>query len=40
MKTREHIIEFIKKQKVSFIASVNEEGRVPQYKGHACATQN
>lgn len=26
MKTREHIIEFIKKQKVSFIASVNEEG--------------
>ena len=26
MKTREHIIEFIKKQKVSFIASVDEEG--------------
>lgn len=32
MKTREHIIEFIKKQKVSFIASVNEEGRVPNIK--------
>ncbi len=26
MKTREHIMEFIKKQKVSFIASVDEEG--------------
>ena len=26
MKTRKHIIEFIKKQKVSFIASVDEEG--------------
>lgn len=26
MKTREYIIEFIKKQKVSFIASVDEEG--------------
>lgn len=26
MKTREHIIEFIKKQKVAFIASVDEEG--------------
>lgn len=26
MKTREQIIEFIKKQKVSFIASVDEEG--------------
>ena len=26
MKTREHIIEFIKKQKVSFVASVDEEG--------------
>ncbi len=26
MKTREHMIEFIKKQKVSFIASVDEEG--------------
>lgn len=26
MKTKEHIIEFIKKQKVSFIASVDEEG--------------
>lgn len=26
MITREHIIEFIKKQKVSFIASVDEEG--------------
>jgi len=25
MKTREHIMEFIKKQKVSFIASVDEE---------------
>ena len=26
MKTREHMIEFMKKQKVSFIASVDEEG--------------
>ena len=26
MKTREHIIEFIKKQKVSVIASIDEEG--------------
>ena len=26
MKTREHIIEFIKKQKISFIASVDEDG--------------
>lgn len=26
MKTKEHIIEFIKKQKVSFIASVDEDG--------------
>ena len=26
MKTQEQIIEFIKKQKVSFIASVDEEG--------------
>ena len=26
MKTREQMIEFIKKQKVSFIASVDEEG--------------
>lgn len=26
MKTREHLIEFIKKQKVSFIASLDEEG--------------
>lgn len=26
MKTREHIMEFIKKQKISFIASVDEEG--------------
>lgn len=26
MKTRKHLIEFIKKQKVSFIASVDEEG--------------
>ncbi|NBH82147.1 pyridoxamine 5'-phosphate oxidase [bacterium C-53] len=26
MKTRKHIIEFVKKQKVSFIASVDEEG--------------
>lgn len=26
MKTREHIIEFIKKQKVAFIASVDENG--------------
>ncbi|MDE7331346.1 MAG: pyridoxamine 5'-phosphate oxidase family protein [Lachnospiraceae bacterium] len=26
MKTREHIIEFIKKQRVSFVASVDEEG--------------
>ena len=26
MKTREHMIEFIKKQKVSFIASVDEDG--------------
>lgn len=26
MPTRKHIIDFIKKQKVAFIASVNEEG--------------
>ena len=26
MKTREHLIEFIKKQKVAFIASVDEDG--------------
>lgn len=26
MKTREHIIEFIQKQKTAFIASVDEEG--------------